>query len=89
MAEAIRKENIVEMPDGSDMIAEAMREVLIILGRLSTQSTTSRQSISCPSTSSKNLMKSMGPTGTALLAKTSIPTSATKPKIISSSTKVN
>lgn len=25
--EAIRKENIIEMPDGSDMIAEAMKEV--------------------------------------------------------------
>ena len=40
MAEAIRKENIVDMPDGSDMIAEAMREVNLILLRLSMRSTT-------------------------------------------------
>lgn len=30
MSEAIRKENIVEMPDGSDMIAEAMKEVILV-----------------------------------------------------------
>jgi hypothetical protein len=30
MTEAIKKENIIEMADGSDMIAEAMREVTLL-----------------------------------------------------------
>jgi len=30
MTEAIKKENIIDMADGSDMIAEAMREVILL-----------------------------------------------------------
>jgi hypothetical protein len=30
MTEVIKKENIIDMPDNSDMIAEAMKEVFVV-----------------------------------------------------------
>jgi hypothetical protein len=38
MTEVIKKENIIDMPDNSDMIAEAMKEVSHIEYRQNTQS---------------------------------------------------
>lgn len=37
MAQVIKKENIIDMADGADMIAEAMREVTLQSSRPSTQ----------------------------------------------------
>lgn len=37
MTEVIKKENIIDMPDNSDMIAEAMKEVLMLRVRRSTR----------------------------------------------------
>jgi hypothetical protein len=39
MTEVIKKENIIDMPDNSDMIAEAMKEVIVALCRQNTQLT--------------------------------------------------
>lgn len=44
MAEVAKKGNVIDMPDHSDMIAEAMKEVLFARNRPSSQSTTSRPS---------------------------------------------
>jgi hypothetical protein len=38
MAEVIKKENIIDMPDNSDMIGEAMKEVPLSSFRLNTLS---------------------------------------------------
>lgn len=83
MSKEIKKENIMDMPDNSDMIAEAMKEVTVVEPRLNMQLTLSKLSTSCPNISSRNSMRSMEPTGIVLLAKISAPTSATRPKIIS------
>lgn len=72
--EAIKKENIIEMPDGSDMIAEAMREVPTLTLRLNMQSITLKQSISCPNTSKKSSTKNTAPTGIASSARILAPT---------------
>jgi len=89
MSEAIKKENIIDMPDNSDMIAEAMKEVTHTSLRLSTQLTISKLSTSCPNTSRKSSIKNTAPTGTAWWAKISAPLSATKPRTISSSMRDN
>lgn len=81
------KSNIVDMPEDSDMIAEAMKEVPIPRPRPSGRSTTSRSSTKCPTTSRTSSTRSMGPTGTASLAKISHPTSATSQKTTFSSMK--
>jgi hypothetical protein len=45
MTEVIKKENKIDMPDNSDMIAEAMKEVPTIIYRQNTQLITSKSSI--------------------------------------------
>jgi hypothetical protein len=46
MADVISKDSIIDIPDNSDMIAEAMKEVAIFnMARQNTQSITSRSSI--------------------------------------------
>jgi hypothetical protein len=40
MTEVIKKENVIDMPDNSDMIAEAMKEVHLLIPRPNMQLTT-------------------------------------------------
>jgi hypothetical protein len=90
MTDVISKDSIIDMPDNSDMIAEAMKEVTLFdKPRLNTQWITSRLNIWCRNTSKKNLMKNMARIGTVWLAKTLLRMSATNPKTIFSSTKGN
>ena len=69
--EVIKKENLIDMPDNSDMVAEAMKEVKCFLCRQNTQWIILKSNISCQSTSKRSLMKSMELTGIVLLAKIS------------------
>ena len=87
--EVIKKENLIDMPDNSDMVAEAMKEVKCFLCRQNTQWIILKSNISCQSISKRSLMRSMEPTGIVLLAKISHHMSAMKPNTISFSMKDN
>ena len=89
MTEVIKKENKIDMPDNSDMIAEAMKEVSHIIYRQNMQSITLKSSILCPNTSRKSLTKNMEPIGIVLLAKTLALSSAMKLKTTFSFMKVS
>ena len=87
MTEVIKKQNIIDMPDNSDMIAEAMKYAFYHQDRLSMLLIILKQNISCPNILRKSSIRGMEPTGIASSAKTLAPTSAMRPKTISSSTK--
>ena len=64
MADVISKDSIIDMPDNSDMIAEAMKEVSFFNKyRLNTQSITSKWSIWCQNISSKSSTRNTEQTG--------------------------
>ena len=89
MTEVIKKENKIDMPDNSDMIAEAMKEVSHITYRQNMQLITSKSSILCPNTSRKSSTKNTELIGIVLLAKILAHSLAMKPKTTFSFMKVS
>ena len=90
MADVISKDSIIDMPDNSDMIAEAMKEVSFFNKcRPNTQSITSKWNTWCQNISSKSSMRNTEQTGIVSWAKTSLRMWVTNPKTTFSSTKDN